>query len=279
MVDTAFTDQSMELVGGMAKPRARKTAGITWHRIVVWTGRLLLPGVLAILWQFLASTKVLNPVFTSEPGTILDQAFHDLTLSQTYSALGVTLYETLLGFGIGAILGIVVGMVMGRYSVVREILQPYVTALNSLPRIALAPLFIIWFGLGSPSKIALSVSLVFFVLLSATIGGISTVDADILRLARVLGFREQLVQAKVVLRWALPAIFSGLELGLVTSLLGAVTGEMLGAKSGVGVLLNGYANLFETGQMMALLLILAIVASFMAVIMRRIARGLSWNEQ
>lgn len=166
------------------------------------------------------------------------------------------------------------GLALTQSSIAREVFDPFITGLNSLPRIALAPLFILWFGLGINSKIALAFSLVYFVQLLATLGAVANVDPELTRLARILGFSRNDIYMKVVLPWSISGIFGGLQLGLVTSFLGAVTGEILGAKGGMGVVLVEYANLFKTNDVLAALLILAIVASTLAFVMRNIEKRL-----
>lgn len=261
----------------IGSPKRAKKPGKTSafrRRLLVHGGQVLVLAVVVGTWELSVATGLIDPIFSGRPWQVAREFVKQITTGTTYHALGITLEETLLGWVIASAAGIVTGLILSQSSLLRDIFNPFVTALNSLPRIALAPLFILWFGLGIVSKVALSVSLVYFVLLLATLGAVANVDEELLRLARILGFSKIDIYRKVILPWSVSGIFGGLQLGLVTSFLGAVTGEILGAQAGMGVLLTGYANLFQTNNVMASLLILAIVASALAAAMRLLEKRL-----
>jgi NitT/TauT family transport system permease protein len=244
------------------------------RRMIVWTGRIAVVLVIAAVWELLGRLGAIDPVLVGEPWGMLKAFVNQLGQSVTYSALAITLEETLLGWVLASLAGIVTGLALSQSELARDIFDPFITGLNSLPRIALAPLFILWFGLGILSKVALAFSLVYFVMLLATLGSVANVDSELVRLARVLGFSRWQIYLKVVIPWSVSGIFGGLQLGLVTAFLGAVTGEILGAQSGMGVVLTEYANLFKTNDVMAALLILAIVASALSMAMRVLEKHL-----
>ena len=145
-------------------------------------------------------------------------------------------------------------------------------AANSLPRVALAPLFVLWFGLGIAGKVALVVSLVFFVMLTTTLAGLTQPNRDHEYLARSLGASRRQHILYFVVPAAVPTIVAGLELSLTYSFLGAVAGEIVGGSNGIGVRLTVYANSFEIDKFLALLLLLVIVSTATVQIMRHFRR-------
>ena len=152
--------------------------------------------------------------------------------------------------------------------------EPYLTLLNAMPRIALAPLFLLWFGLGIGSKIAVAVSLTFFIVLSSTVAGIRGVNSDHLVLSRALGATPRQIFFKVTLPSAVPIIFSGLRLGLVYSLLGVVGAELLAAEHGLGQTLAYLQSTFDMDGVMGLLLLLALIGLSVTVVMNYLERKL-----
>jgi NitT/TauT family transport system permease protein len=152
--------------------------------------------------------------------------------------------------------------------------EPYLTLVNAMPRIALAPLFLLWFGLGIGSKIAVGFSLTFFIVLSATIAGIRGVDSDHLILSKALGANQQQIFFKVTLPSAVPVIFSGLRLGLIFALLGVVGAELIAAEHGLGQTLAYLQSTFSMDGVMALLFLLACVGFGLTTLMNQLERAL-----
>jgi NitT/TauT family transport system permease protein len=150
--------------------------------------------------------------------------------------------------------------------------NPYLTLLNAMPRIALAPLFLLWFGLGIGSKIALGFSLVFFIVLSATVAGMRGVDSDHLVLSRAIGASPTQMFFKVTLPSAVPVIFSGLRLALIFSLLGVVGAELIAAERGLGQTLAYLQSTFNTNGVMAILFLLAVIGLALTA-------GMNWLER
>lgn len=248
------------------------------REVKVWSIRIGLLVIVLAGWQFVAAAKLLNPVFIGEP-TKIAQAFGGMFRSDLITVdLFTTLEETLIGFAIGSVLGIAAGFVLARFETLNRAVQPLLSALNSLPRVALGPIFIIWFGLGVNSKIALSVSLVFFILVINTIAALTNADRDALFLARSLGASERTRLLRFVLPGAVPTLVAGLELGLIYSFLGAVTGEIIGGTHGLGVKLTYDANVFATNEFFAILLLLAIITTVLVQAIRFISgRLLRWH--
>jgi NitT/TauT family transport system permease protein len=239
------------------------------HRLRVWAIRTVLVALFVAGWKAIGAWGFLNPVFIGTPEGTLRMFFAQLTNPQIMIYdLGYTVAETLLGFAIGSVGGMLAGAVLSRAPAAREAVAPLLVAANSLPRVALAPLFVLWFGLGVAGKVALIVSLVFFVMLMTTLAGLTQPNKDYEYLARSLGASRRQQIAWFVLPAAVPTVVAGLELSLTYSFLGAVAGEIVGGSFGVGVRLTAYANSFEINRFMALLLLLVLVSTATVQAMR-----------
>jgi NitT/TauT family transport system permease protein len=224
-------------------------------------------------WE-LAGRFWLNPTFVSYPSQIAVALYHGLLNGEYWGPLGGTLYETFAGFVAASVLGILAAALLYEFTFLYDALRPFITALNSVPRIALAPLFVLWFGLGSMSRIVLVFSLAFFIVLSGTYAGMASADRDSLLLARLLGASRAEVFRKFTFPAAVPGIFAGLQLALIYSFLGAVVGEMLGGTQGLGAQLQEAESLFETPDFFAQLTVLVVVTLIIAALIRLVERRL-----
>lgn len=238
--------------------------------------RLALAVVILLAWHLAVEQGWADPAFVSSPGAIWDFLEDFVGSGEVWRHLWVTLQSTLLGFAIGGVAGILAGLVLARFARLNELLDPFLTILNSLPRVALAPLFLLWFGLGPSSKVALSVSLVFFILLVNTRSGVKNVDPDIVTVSRLLGGGGRRMFQKVILPAAVPSIAAGLHLAVIYSLLGVVVGEMIAAEAGLGQRIAFYSGQFNTAGVLGVLAVLALIAAAMnaatALIERRLLR-------
>jgi NitT/TauT family transport system permease protein len=216
--------------------------------------------VLGGLWQLLAGSRAINPTLYGEPLDILKSTASLLGSNIFYQNLLSTVEGTLGGFVIGSLGGIAIAIAMSRYRFLDDMINPWVAMLNSMPRIALAPLFVLWLGLGLSSKIVTAITLVIFITLTNTLAGLRVVDNDQLRLCRSLGFTEGAIYWRLRLPSALPSIFAGLRLGLAYTLLGVVGAEMIAAKLGLGILIVQDANAFDTSGVFAVLLVVMVLA-------------------
>jgi NitT/TauT family transport system permease protein len=202
----------------------------------------------------------LDPAFFGEPSGVAEYLWKGLVVSRDlWLDLGYTIGGTLISFAIGSVAAIAIGALFVAFPRLEHAVQPYLTVINAMPRIALVPLFILWFGLGIGSKIAVGVSLTFFIVLSSTTAGIRSVDADHLTLSRSLGAKPLQLFWKVALPSAVPVLFAGLRLGLIYAMLGVVGAELLAAEHGLGQTLALAQGQFNMDGVIALLLLLALV--------------------
>ncbi|MFD8301983.1 ABC transporter permease [Streptomyces sp. NPDC059690] len=234
------------------------------RRIVVTTVRvLLLVGILG-LWEALSRAKVIDPFNFSMPSKIWDQIYTWVTHGTALGSLGeqiwYTLYEALLGWVLGVIAGVVLGIALGRISFLADVLGPYIKVLNSMPRIILAPIFLIWFGLGPASKVASAVVLVFFPVFFNAFQGAREVDRNLVANARILGASDRRVTLQVVIPSATSWIFTSLHVSFGFALIGAIVGEYIGATRGIGLLVAQSQNTFNAAGVYAAMVILAVVA-------------------
>jgi NitT/TauT family transport system permease protein len=227
--------------------------------------RALIPHIVFILavlalWEWAASQKLLNPAFFGHPGGIWKYLWENLFASpKLIIDFGWTALGTLSAFVLGSVCAVAVALMFVMYPKVEHFLEPYFSALNAMPRIALAPLFILWFGLGVGSKIAVGFSLTFFIVLSSTVAGIRGVNQDHVTLSRTLGATPSQLFFLVTLPGAVPVIFSGLRLGLIYALLGVVGGEIIASEHGLGQTLSYLSSTFHIDGVFALLLLLSLL--------------------
>ncbi len=211
-----------------------------------------------LLWEWAARTRFIDPLFIGQPARIFTYLFHALFVDyQLWIESAWTLLSTLTAFVLASIAGVACGLLFALYPATEKFLDPLFTALNAMPRIALAPLFLLWFGLGAPSKVALGFSLTFFIVVTNTVAGARSVDPDFMILSRMLGATKTTIFFKVTLMSAVPTIFSGLRLGLIYALLGVIAGEIIAAEHGVGQLLAYLSGTFQTNGVFAVLFFLA----------------------
>ncbi len=239
-------------------------AGIAWqvkHRASLLIVSLRIACALLVLglWQWLAEAALIDPFFFSRPSEILARIWQWTATGFIWPHLFVTIQEAFLAFVLGSLLGIVFGFWLARAPLISDVLSPYIRMLNALPRVVLAPIFLLWFGLGIWSKVALGVTLVFFVVFFNTYQGVREVDPVILNSARMLGATQRQLIRHVLLPSALSWIFSSLHTSIGFAIVGAVVGEYLGAARGVGYLISQAEGVFDTTGVLAGMAILSAV--------------------
>jgi|SRR5579859_1865440 len=254
------------------------------RRIQVNILRVLIFVILIGGWELLTRVgpPVIDPFFWGQPSGIWNQIVTWVTQGTAQGPLleqiAVTLEEAILGFAIGSVLGVIFGVVLGRNRYLSDILGPYVKALNSIPRVALAPLFAVGLGLGMQSKVALAAVLVFFIVFFNAFQGVREVDRNLLANARILGASPSRVTTSVILPSALTWIFASLHTSFSFALVGAVVGEYVGAIQGIGLMIQtAGANFNANGVFAAMVLLAAIALISEALITALERRLLRWR--
>ena len=217
-------------------------------------------GILVLLvWQG-ASGRLVDNFFISNPIDVAVRLYGWTMDGSIFRHIGATVYATAMGFFIGAVGGAILGVWLGVSPFASRLLSPYLNALNALPKVALAPLFVLWFGLGLESKIALAAVLVLFLVFLNTFAGVREVDQDLIDGARLMRATRAQVIAKVIIPSAMSWVFAGLKISVPYALIGAVLGEMIAANRGLGYLVQFSGAQFDSAGVFAVLLVIALLA-------------------
>jgi NitT/TauT family transport system permease protein len=217
-----------------------------------------------VSWEILSRTKTIDPFFFGRPSEIGQKVWHWASVGtpdgSLWADVRITVEEAVLGFLIGVGAGVIFGVALGRVRILAEVLGPYIKAGNSIPRVVLGSIFIIWFGLGLPSKVALAFVLVFFVVFFNAFQGAREVNEDVIANARILGASRAKVTTQVVIPSALTWIIASLHTSFGFALVGAVVGEFIGSIHGLGHLIAFAQGTFDTNGIFAAMFILAVIA-------------------
>jgi NitT/TauT family transport system permease protein len=235
--------------------------------------------VFVVAWQAIVFVSGFPPFILPGPLTVARRfvvAWSDGTMWPHFSA---TLVEVLLGFALGATVGLVVGVALARSRLTERLLSPYLVAAQATPVLALAPLISMWFGTELLSKLVICTLIVFFPVTVATMVGIRSVDPRLLEMARSFRAAPWQLVTRVEVPAALPAILGGMRVGVTLAVIGAIVGEWAGADKGLGVLINiARASLFDTPLMFAALLTLALLGVGLYLAMLLIERRLAGDR-
>lgn len=233
--------------------------------------------VVIALWEIFG--RQVNPLFLSYPSAIA-RAFLQIVVTGEFqrSALG-SLQVFAVGLSAALVLGIAVGLLMGRYRLAEYLLDPYVYAFDATPRVALIPLLLLWFGLGNSSKIAVVFLSGLFPVLMNTFSGVRTVSAQLVEVGRAYGAGEGKLFTKVILPAALPFIMTGIRLAVGRALIGIITAEMFTAVTGMGALLVRYSSALATDKFFVPVILLALLGVLLSNIVEKLQKRLApWKE-
>jgi len=244
----------------------------------------VLVGVIAVaLWQVLTTVPifgvvVLPPFFFSRPADVVTRIVEWFAAGTIWRHLWVTLVEATLAFLLGSIGGVLVGFWFARQPLIAAVFDPYVKMINALPRVVLAPIFALWLGLGIASKVALGVTLVFFIVFFNVYQGVKEVSPTVLANARMLGMNERALMRHVYWPSALSWMFSSLHTSVGFAVVGAVVGEYLGSAAGLGYLIEQAEGVFDVAGVFAGMVVLAaFVLAIDAVVTMVEKRLLVWR--
>jgi NitT/TauT family transport system permease protein len=234
------------------------------RRVLVQVLRVALAVFVVLGWEISTRLDWVDPFFFGQPSGIGAQLVkwiqNGTAQGPLWEQILVTLEETVLGFLIGVVLGVIFGIVLGRNRLLADVCGPYIKAFNAMPRVVLGSIFVIALGLGTPSKVALAVVLVFFVVFFNAFQGVREVDRNLLNNARILGANEGQISMSVILPSALSWIIASLHTSFGFALVGAIVGEYLGAVKGIGLMIATAQGTFNANGVFAAMLILAVVA-------------------
>jgi sulfonate transport system permease protein len=249
------------------------------YRRRVTIGQAALIVVVMGVWHF-GSGVLFDPFFVGSPVGVAKVLISDLGDPRFWNDLRVTGTEMTLGYLLGALGGIALGMLFARWRLAADIFDPFFTGLNSLPRIALAPLLVVWFGIDMASKVVLAATLVFFLTFLTTLSGIRNVDPALVDVARLVGANERQIFRYVMLPGASAWVINGLKMSLPYALIGVIVGEFLVASSGLGYRLNFYSTSYNTNGTFAMLLVMMAVMMCLNALMGLFERyALRWRAE
>lgn len=214
---------------------------------------------LLVTWETIVRLAGVSPVVLPAPTRVGAALIAMIGSGALFPHLGITLSEILLGFASGAAVALILGALITEFRLVDRIITPYIISLQAVPKVAVAPLLVIWFGFGIGSKVLMTAVIAFFPILVNTVAGLRSVERDRLELMAALRASRWQTFRMVRLPTALPFIFAGLDVGIVLSVIGAIVGEFVGARGGVGYLILLHNADLRIDAVFALLVVLALV--------------------
>ena len=221
---------------------------------------VLLFTIVLALWYGLTTTEILPPFFFGRPAAVFGRLWHWFATGTIWIHLGNTLLETVLAFALGTVLGLVIGLWLALDPFFARLFDPYIKAFNSMPRLIFAPIFAMWFGLGIWSKVALGVTLVFFIVFFNVFQGVREVSPVVLANVRMMGASQRQLLRFVYLPSATSWVFSSLHNAVGTAFVGAVVGEYLGSARGIGYVILQAEGVLDIDTVFAGILLLTVFA-------------------
>lgn len=263
-----------------APPRDSTDRGAPRSGRVGVVARRLRPTVLSVgfvivvlaAWQLASSLRWVNPLYSSSPKQVVVSAWHFLPSAEGLNDMKISGEEFVIGLACGIVIGVVVGLLMGWYLILEETLGLALNVFYSLPLVALAPIIVLWFGIGILSKIVVVFVASLFPILISTLTGVKNVDRTLINLARSYNATRTEIWRTILLPAAVPSIVTGIRLGMATGLIGVIVGEFISAEAGIGFLISQAANNFNTDLLFVGLLVLAVVSVVLTFALRAIER-------
>jgi NitT/TauT family transport system permease protein len=256
-------------VPGQAKASSGHVLSLLGSRYLA--GTLSVVGGL-LVWEIISRFLISNALFLAAPSQIAVAVYNLAVSGELWHHMGISALEFALGYVIASVLGIALGVTMASSVTAKRALQPWVSGLYATPTIALAPLFILWLGIGIWSKVIVVISLVLFPVTINTEAGLRTTSERLIEMLRSFGATKRQIFYKISLPSALPFILTGLKLGIGRGLIGVVVAELFGSRAGLGRLISQSADAFNMPELFAGVVILAVAGIVMTA-------GFSWFEE
>ena len=241
--------------------------------------QLLIAVISVLAWYLLTTVPIggvtlLPPFFFSTPDEVAARVLKLFVTGTVWKHLWITLSESILAFVIGSTMGVLIGFWFARQPIVAAVFDPYVKMINALPRVVLAPIFTLWFGLGIWSKVALGITLVFFIVFFNVYQGVREVSPTVVANARMLGMNERQLMRHVYWPSALSWMFSSLHTSVGFAVVGAVVGEYLGSAAGLGYLIQSAEGNFDVAGVFAGMVVLAVFVLIIDALVSMVERRL-----
>ncbi|WP_405151019.1 ABC transporter permease [Sphaerisporangium sp. NBC_01403] len=257
---TMTTGRLTTAYADVAEKKTAKHRRLVQSKAFIYTARVLLCVGFLTLWEIASRKGWVDETLFGRPSGVWTAMLEYLPSERSLVSLKDTGSAVGISFVVGSVSGTIAGLVLGLSPTLNAIIGPFLAPINSVPRIALAPLFITWFGLTMTAKVVLAVSIVFFILAENARSAVRSVDADLMTMARVVGLKRSSLLLKVVLPSAVPTMFAGLRLTFTYALLGVVASEMVAATGGLGQDIVLYSSSYQINTVFAILVELMFIA-------------------
>jgi ABC-type nitrate/sulfonate/bicarbonate transport system permease component len=261
-----------------SEPALARRRRFVSERMLLLIGRIALVAALLALWQFLDG-RVLPDFVISSPTQVAARLVQDLGQPAIWNDIAVTSEELVMGYALGAVFGIVFGLLLGLNGLVRGIFEPVLSTINAIPKVALAPLFLVAMGLGPASKVAIAAMMVALLMFYNTLGGVLNAPRPLIDVLRVIGAGRGTIIRKVLLPYLSTYIIAGLKSGVPLAIVGVIVGEFIGADAGIGFYIRQSTDLFDAAGLFSgvvILIVLTLVGNGLVQLLER--RLLRWRS-
>ena len=245
------------------------------EKIIIRTLQFIILLSIIFIWQIFANTGVINTFITSSPKQILDTIIKLHNENNLYHHIWITIYETLISFSLGTIIGFIIASILWWNKHLAKVLEPYLTILNSLPKVALGPIIIIWGGAGMNSIIIMALFISVIITIINVLDGFNNTDANKIKLMESLKAKKYQIYFKLILPNSITTIISALKINISMSLIGVIMGEFLVSKEGIGHLIMYGSQVFNLNLVMTGIIMLSILSALMYYIILFIEKRLT----
>ena len=246
----------------MSEERKKYLRKQKFNKILVLGNQILILVIFLGLWELLANKGIIDSFITSSPSRIIN-TFANFSSNNLLMHIKVTVYETILGFIIGIILGVVIAIILWWSEFLSKVFEPYLVVLNSLPKVALGPIIIIWVGAGTKAIIVMAIAISLIVTILDILNGFLNTDKDLIKMARTFGASRFQILTKIVIPANISTFINSLKINIGLSLVGVISGEFLISKAGIGYLITYGGQVFKLDLVMSSIIILGIFAGLM----------------
>lgn len=242
--------------------------------------RVLLIVIFLIIWEMLASKNVKIAFYTSYPSDIFKDLLEFIKTGAIWKHAGTTIKEAYLGLLYGTVIGVALGVLFSQFRIFGKVLVPIISVIQGIPQLTLAPLYILWFGIGFTSKVVLSTLMVFFNVFFATYNAIKNIDQRLIESATILGASKAQILWNIVIPSSMPWIMSGVRIGSSVCMVGAIIGEYIGASSGLGWMVTYASSFFQIKRVMSCIFVLMVVGMIVTWILEKVENYLlRWRAE
>ncbi len=248
--------------GMISKDRKKYLKKIKLRKLEIFITQISIVVIFIAIWEILARTGKIDSFITSQPSRIL-KTFLDLSSNDLLRHLKITCIETLVGFLLGTVMGIIIAIILWWSSFISKVSEPFLVILNALPKVALGPVIIIWVGAGMPAIIVMALAISLIVTILNVLNGLINTDKEKIKMAETFNANKLQILTKIVMPANISTLFNTLKVNIGLSLVGVISGEFLVSKGGIGYLIVYGGQVFKLDLVMTSVIILAIVAAVM----------------